>query len=219
LPKSIYTERHKKLCELLRKYRKAAGLTQTIVPERLGEPPSYVAKYEGGDRRLDVLELIDVAAKPIAGRRSWPMRLNDNPNSRRVSGAANASRAGLSFPFNRPATAPSGEVVRHLSISKTTPRSHAAASPSLRLTARCGGMTTLRTGSLLHGRRLMVNVTTVDGGVIVCHGNAKPTDTHLASKNKITKVELRDRLLGFFHIPDQTVYAFFFRRRPNCKCA
>jgi transcriptional regulator with XRE-family HTH domain len=62
LPKSIYTERHKKLCELLKRQRKAAGLTQTIVAERLGKPPSYVAKYEGGDRRLDVLELMDVAA-------------------------------------------------------------------------------------------------------------------------------------------------------------
>lgn len=62
MPKSIYTERHKKLCELLKQQRKAAGLTQTIVAERLGKPPSYVAKYEGGDRRLDILELIDVAA-------------------------------------------------------------------------------------------------------------------------------------------------------------
>ena len=62
MPKSIYTERHKRLCELLRKQRKAAGLTQTIVAERLGKPPSYVAKYEGGDRRLDILELMDVAA-------------------------------------------------------------------------------------------------------------------------------------------------------------
>ena len=62
MPKSIYTERHKKLCELLRKQRKAAGLIQTIVAERLGKPPSYVAKYEGGDRRLDILELMDVAA-------------------------------------------------------------------------------------------------------------------------------------------------------------
>jgi transcriptional regulator with XRE-family HTH domain len=49
-------------CELLRQQRKAAGLTQTIVAERLGKPPSYVAKYEGGDRRLDILELIDIAA-------------------------------------------------------------------------------------------------------------------------------------------------------------
>jgi transcriptional regulator with XRE-family HTH domain len=62
VPKSIHTERHKKLCELLKVRRKAAGLTQTVVAERLGKPPSFVAKYEGGDRRLDVLEFLDVAA-------------------------------------------------------------------------------------------------------------------------------------------------------------
>ena len=62
LPKSIHTERHRQLRELLIATRKAAGLTQTIVAERLGKPPSYVAKYEGGDRRLDVLEYLDVAA-------------------------------------------------------------------------------------------------------------------------------------------------------------
>jgi hypothetical protein len=31
------------------------------VAKKLGQPPSYVAKYEGGDRRLDVLEYLDVA--------------------------------------------------------------------------------------------------------------------------------------------------------------
>jgi transcriptional regulator with XRE-family HTH domain len=62
VPKSIYTDRHRKLCELLKTQRKAAGLTQTVVAKRLSKPPSYVAKYELGDRRLDVLELIDVAA-------------------------------------------------------------------------------------------------------------------------------------------------------------
>lgn len=61
LPKSIHTERHKRLRELLIAHRKSAGLTQTVVARRLGKPPSYVAKYEGGDRRLDVLEFIEVA--------------------------------------------------------------------------------------------------------------------------------------------------------------
>jgi transcriptional regulator with XRE-family HTH domain len=62
LQKSIYSEKHERLRELLRAERKAAGLTQTVVARRLGKPPSYVAKYEGGDRRLDVLEFLDVAA-------------------------------------------------------------------------------------------------------------------------------------------------------------
>ncbi len=37
-------------------------MTQTVLAERLGKPPSYVAKYEGGDRRLDVLEFLEVVA-------------------------------------------------------------------------------------------------------------------------------------------------------------
>jgi transcriptional regulator with XRE-family HTH domain len=62
LSKTIHTERHQRLRELLVARRKAAGLTQTVVAKRLRKPPSYVAKYEGGDRRLDVLEFLDVAA-------------------------------------------------------------------------------------------------------------------------------------------------------------
>ena len=62
MPKTIYSERHGRLRTLLKEKRRAAGLTQTVVAERLGKPPSYVAKYEGGDRRLDVLEYLDVAA-------------------------------------------------------------------------------------------------------------------------------------------------------------
>jgi transcriptional regulator with XRE-family HTH domain len=61
LSKTIYTERHQRLRKLLVARRKEAGLTQTVVAVRLGKPPSYVAKYEGGDRRLDVLEFLDVA--------------------------------------------------------------------------------------------------------------------------------------------------------------
>lgn len=62
MAKSIHTERDKHLRELLKARRNAAGLTQTVVAKRLGKPPSYVAKYEGCDRRLDVLEFLDIAA-------------------------------------------------------------------------------------------------------------------------------------------------------------
>ena len=33
-----------------------------MLAQRLGKPPSYVAKYELGERRLDVLEYLDIAA-------------------------------------------------------------------------------------------------------------------------------------------------------------
>ena len=58
--KSIYTQQHKRLCELLIEARKKASLTQTQIAERLGKPQSFVAKYEGGERRLDVVEFLAV---------------------------------------------------------------------------------------------------------------------------------------------------------------
>ncbi|TIP82538.1 MAG: helix-turn-helix transcriptional regulator [Mesorhizobium sp.] len=42
--------------------RKAKGLTQEQVAEKLGRPQSFVAKYEGGERRLDIIEFLDVTA-------------------------------------------------------------------------------------------------------------------------------------------------------------
>jgi transcriptional regulator with XRE-family HTH domain len=41
--------------------RKAAGLTQHALALRLKRPQSFVAKYEGGERRLDVVEFITIA--------------------------------------------------------------------------------------------------------------------------------------------------------------
>jgi transcriptional regulator with XRE-family HTH domain len=38
--------------------RKAAGLTQEAVAERLGRPQSFVAKVERGERSLDVVEFV-----------------------------------------------------------------------------------------------------------------------------------------------------------------
>jgi predicted transcriptional regulator len=45
---------------LLRQVRNEAGLTQTDIAERLGQPQSFVSKYESGERRLDILELRSV---------------------------------------------------------------------------------------------------------------------------------------------------------------
>ncbi|MNF15991.1 helix-turn-helix protein [compost metagenome] len=35
-------------------------MTQAQVAERLGKPQSFVSKYERGERRLDVIEFIEV---------------------------------------------------------------------------------------------------------------------------------------------------------------
>jgi transcriptional regulator with XRE-family HTH domain len=58
---SIHRKRHEKLRRLLRQARKAAGLTQVQLAERLGVYKSYVSNYETGERRLDVVEFIAVA--------------------------------------------------------------------------------------------------------------------------------------------------------------
>ncbi|MDP3316960.1 MAG: helix-turn-helix transcriptional regulator [Devosia sp.] len=38
----------------------AAGMTQTEVAEKPGRPQSYIAKVEGEERRLDVIELVEL---------------------------------------------------------------------------------------------------------------------------------------------------------------
>lgn len=40
--------------------RQEAGLTQQEVALRLKRPQSYVSKYESGERRLDVIEFLEV---------------------------------------------------------------------------------------------------------------------------------------------------------------
>lgn len=59
--KSVHTARHKLFCESLKRARKAAGLTQQDVAKRLGEHQSFVSRYETGERRLDVIEYLEVA--------------------------------------------------------------------------------------------------------------------------------------------------------------
>lgn len=61
MDKSIYSAEYRRLCALLRELRIEAGLTQIEVAERLDEPQSFVSKYESGERRLDVIELGQVA--------------------------------------------------------------------------------------------------------------------------------------------------------------
>jgi transcriptional regulator with XRE-family HTH domain len=60
--KSVHSTRYRRLLQLIVDARLEAGLTQTEVAARLRRPQSYVAKVEGSERRLDVLEFVDMAA-------------------------------------------------------------------------------------------------------------------------------------------------------------
>lgn len=46
--------------KLLVEARQSQSLTQTEVAARLKKPQSYVSKYETGERRLDVIEFLEV---------------------------------------------------------------------------------------------------------------------------------------------------------------
>jgi diketogulonate reductase-like aldo/keto reductase len=59
--KSLRSPAHLKLMELLLGARNRAGLNQTQLAHRLGKPQSFIAKYEGGERRLDLLQFMTIA--------------------------------------------------------------------------------------------------------------------------------------------------------------
>ena len=62
MPSSMHTERYGRLCNLLIAKRKEAGLTQAVVADRLAKPQSFVSKYEKGERRIDLVEFLDISA-------------------------------------------------------------------------------------------------------------------------------------------------------------
>lgn len=62
MTRSIFTNRYQRFRSLLIKARTEAGLTQADLAKRLARPQSFVSKYERGERRLDVIEFLDVAA-------------------------------------------------------------------------------------------------------------------------------------------------------------
>ena len=61
MPNPISSPKYKYFCKLLIEARKAKGLTQEDVADSLKRPQSFVSKYENGERRLDVVEFIEIA--------------------------------------------------------------------------------------------------------------------------------------------------------------
>lgn len=53
-------DRYRCLRSLLIRYRKASGLTQRQVGTAIGKPQSFISKLENGERRLDVVELLEI---------------------------------------------------------------------------------------------------------------------------------------------------------------
>jgi transcriptional regulator with XRE-family HTH domain len=59
--KSVHTKNYTRFLELLITARKDADVTQDEVAKRLDRPQSFVSKYENGERRVDVIEFLEIA--------------------------------------------------------------------------------------------------------------------------------------------------------------
>lgn len=58
MKKSIYSGEHAAWCQALREVRNLAGLTQRALAAKLKVYPSWVAKVEMGERRIDLVEFM-----------------------------------------------------------------------------------------------------------------------------------------------------------------
>lgn len=61
MTRSAFTRKHEYFRKILVEARRDAGLTQVALAKKLGRPQSFVSKFERGERRLDVIEFVEVA--------------------------------------------------------------------------------------------------------------------------------------------------------------
>lgn len=61
MTKTIRGDRHKLLIRLLIEKRKKANMTQTDLAKLLSVYQSHIARLESGERRIDVIEYLEIA--------------------------------------------------------------------------------------------------------------------------------------------------------------
>lgn len=77
--KTIHDARYQRLLEVLLDTRVEAGLTQKELATKLGRPQSFVSKTENAERRLDVIEFIDLCRGLDADPHKLLIRLEKLP--------------------------------------------------------------------------------------------------------------------------------------------
>ena len=60
--KTLGSARHKALVDFLIAKREAAGMTQAELAEKMVEYQSLIARLESGQRRIDLVEFLEIAA-------------------------------------------------------------------------------------------------------------------------------------------------------------
>ena len=77
----LHEPRYQRIAALLTELRKARGLLQQDVADRIGRPQGFVSKVESGSRRLDVIELLDFLRALDADPHEFIDRLLERPMS------------------------------------------------------------------------------------------------------------------------------------------
>lgn len=88
MQKTLKSAEFQRLIEILVAVRQKSGVRQQALAKKLGRPQSFIAKYEGGERRIDVIEFISIAralgADPVKLFRDF---VADGPLSKAKRGA------------------------------------------------------------------------------------------------------------------------------------
>ena len=62
MPKSVHSKRHHMIAAALADQRRSKGLSQAQVAKALGRHQPFIANIESGERRVDLVELLDIAS-------------------------------------------------------------------------------------------------------------------------------------------------------------
>lgn len=58
---SVHNPNYKIFCRLIIDYRQQQSMTQIQLAKKLKRPQSFVSKYENGERRIDLIEFMEIA--------------------------------------------------------------------------------------------------------------------------------------------------------------
>ena len=61
MPRSVFSAKYGRFREMLVNARKGKGMTQMDLALKLDRKQSYVSKFERGERRLDIVEFLEIA--------------------------------------------------------------------------------------------------------------------------------------------------------------
>ncbi|MGH1450467.1 MAG: helix-turn-helix domain-containing protein [Pseudomonadaceae bacterium] len=86
---STHNSDYQLLLNVLRAVRKRVGVSQVDLAERLGNTQTFVSKCERGERRLDVVELVELFAEALGVS---PLELIEEFLEKRCAGASPKTR-------------------------------------------------------------------------------------------------------------------------------